>query len=373
MLTTSFTVPAFLLMMPAGVLADRRDRRKILLVAQSIQTAPRSCSRSPRGSGGRRRRCCSCRARGSGIGSALSSPSWNSIVPELVPRALTAEAVTLNSVAFNIARAVGPALGGLVLAARGPGMAFFLNALSFLAVIEVLRRYDGVQGRVGPRGSPSRRSGARRRSVARCSPPSAPCEKTESLRAPHIAVAAFGLAAASVPALLSLFREERARRERARVRDDARRDRGRRGRRARCSSSGGGRDAPRARRRRRRDGDVRPLGARHEPDALAPRSRCSCSCPRASGGSRRCRPSTRSCSSSAPAHVKSRDARALPGRVPRVVVGRLDDRRGRWRTTWASARRWRSPGSACSCAAALELAPARSRRGTRSRWRASRS
>ena len=142
---------------------------------------------------------------GLGIGSAIASPSWNSIVPELVPRGLTAEAVTLNSVAFNIARAVGPALGGLVLAARGPGMAFFLNAVSFLAVIEVLRRYPAFKTASARGLAIAKRSGARSRSCRRSSRRWARCGETPGLRAAHVSVFVFGLAASSFPALLSVF------------------------------------------------------------------------------------------------------------------------------------------------------------------------
>jgi MFS family permease len=200
MLTTSFTVPAVLLMMPAGVLADRWDRRRILIIAQSIQTASAFVLAITTWLGLTTPAVLLLASAGLGIGSALSSPAWNSILPELVPRALTAEAVTLNSVAFNIARAVGPALGGLVLAARGPGTSFFLNALSFLAVIEVLRRYQAVKD-VSARSLASarkRRGEPLRRALFAA-------VRTESLRTPHLAVAAFAFAAASFPALLSVF------------------------------------------------------------------------------------------------------------------------------------------------------------------------
>ena len=62
------------------------------------------------------------------------------MVPDLVPCELVAHAVALNSVAFNVARAVGPALGGLLVAAAGAGWAFLINSLSFLAVIVAVAR-----------------------------------------------------------------------------------------------------------------------------------------------------------------------------------------------------------------------------------------
>ena len=204
MLTTSFTVPALALTMPAGVMADRWDRRSILLFAQSVQTASALVLAVTTWLGAATPAVLLCASAGLGIGSALSSPSWNSIVPELVPRALVAEAVTLNSVAFNIARAVGPALGGLVLASRGPGMAFFLNAVSFLAVIEVLRRYDAFKAAAARGVAIARKRRAEPIRQALIAAVRA-ANETTGIRAALISVAAFGLAASSFPALLPVF------------------------------------------------------------------------------------------------------------------------------------------------------------------------
>jgi len=70
-----------------------------------------------------------------GLGAALNAPAWQAIVSELVPRADLQAAVTLNGVAFNVARAVGPALGGIVVAVAGVGAVCLLNAISFLGVL----------------------------------------------------------------------------------------------------------------------------------------------------------------------------------------------------------------------------------------------
>ncbi len=77
------------------------------------------------------------------IGSAMNNPAWQAIVPELVPRNLIPDSVSLNSASNNLARAVGPALGGLMVAAftrtdTGAGAVFVLNSLSFAGVIWVL-------------------------------------------------------------------------------------------------------------------------------------------------------------------------------------------------------------------------------------------
>src|SRR5206468_3945197 len=77
------------------------------------------------------------------IGSAMNNPAWQAIVPELVPRSELPDAISLNSAGFNLARAAGPALGGLAVAAfhspaLGAGVVFLFNSASFLAVIWVL-------------------------------------------------------------------------------------------------------------------------------------------------------------------------------------------------------------------------------------------
>src|SRR6185369_8876184 len=75
---------------------------------------------------------------GLGICVAVMSPTWQSIVPSLVPRPEMPQAVALHSVGINIARAIGPALAGVIIARFGIAWPFLINALSFLAVILAL-------------------------------------------------------------------------------------------------------------------------------------------------------------------------------------------------------------------------------------------
>jgi MFS family permease len=80
------------------------------------------------------------------VGTAMNSPAWQAIMPELVPREQLPEAVSLNSAGFNLARALGPALGGLAVAAfvhadTGAACTFLLNSLSFVGVILVLYQW----------------------------------------------------------------------------------------------------------------------------------------------------------------------------------------------------------------------------------------
>jgi MFS family permease len=83
------------------------------------------------------------------IGAAMNNPAWQAIVPELVPRSELPEAIAINSAGFNLTRAVGPALGGLMVAAfastsGGAGAVFIVNSLSFVAVIFVLYEWKRI-------------------------------------------------------------------------------------------------------------------------------------------------------------------------------------------------------------------------------------
>lgn len=80
-----------------------------------------------------------------GSGQAINAPSWQASVGEQVPREVLPAAVALNGVAFNIARSVGPAIGGLIVAAAGAPMAFVANAVSYLGVITVLLRWKRIK------------------------------------------------------------------------------------------------------------------------------------------------------------------------------------------------------------------------------------
>ena len=73
-----------------------------------------------------------------GCGTAVAGPAWQAIQPDLVDRAALPQAAALNGVNMNLARAVGPALGGVIVAAAGPGWVFALNTLSFLGIAAVL-------------------------------------------------------------------------------------------------------------------------------------------------------------------------------------------------------------------------------------------
>jgi MFS family permease len=128
-------IPGVILGPWSGAIADRFDRRRVLMVTQfalaccafGLWVMWQAGIRSPGALVGV--------VLLTGIIGALNVPSWQAFVTELVPKEDLLNAVTLNSAQFNAARAIGPALGGLVLATLGPSWAFILNALSYIAVI----------------------------------------------------------------------------------------------------------------------------------------------------------------------------------------------------------------------------------------------
>src|SRR3954454_18471039 len=132
------SLPMFLLSLPAGAVADVLDRRRLLLVTQTWMTlaafglwAFTAASATTPG-------LLLSFTFLLGLGAALNGPAWQASVPDMVPREDLPAAVTLGSIGFNIARALGPALAGLVVAAAGPAVTFLVNAVSFLGVLVVL-------------------------------------------------------------------------------------------------------------------------------------------------------------------------------------------------------------------------------------------
>jgi MFS family permease len=135
---TATTLPTFLIGLPAGALGDILDRRKLMIGSQLFMLI--------------------CAAAlgvltimnkigiatvlgltfGIGLGSALLRPSWQAVQPELVEREEIPQAAALNGVSMNMARAIGPAIGGVVVAATNAGAVFVANAVSFVGVMGVL-------------------------------------------------------------------------------------------------------------------------------------------------------------------------------------------------------------------------------------------
>jgi MFS family permease len=141
LMQTAENAPLFLLALPAGALADIVDRRRLLLYTQGWMLLSAVSLAVLTLLGLTTPWVLLILIFCLGLGSALNAPAWQAIIPELVPRSELPAAVSLNSVAFNIARAVGPALGGLLVAAVGSWAVFLLNSFSFVGVIIVLYRW----------------------------------------------------------------------------------------------------------------------------------------------------------------------------------------------------------------------------------------
>jgi MFS family permease len=121
-----------------GSLADRYPRRTVLLITGTMQFLFTLLLAAAWAAGVRSIAVILFLLLLSGIAGGLGIASWQAFVTELVPREHLLNAVTLNSAQFNAARAFGPALGGIVLATLGPGWSFFINALTFLAMVGAL-------------------------------------------------------------------------------------------------------------------------------------------------------------------------------------------------------------------------------------------
>lgn len=131
-------IPSFLLGPVGGMLADRFERRRVLLLVQTAMALNALVLWATWASGWRSPSLILGLVAASGVLAGLNVATWQSFVAQLVPREDLGSAITLNSTQFNAARAIGPALAGVLLAAGGPGWAFFLNGLSFVAVIAAL-------------------------------------------------------------------------------------------------------------------------------------------------------------------------------------------------------------------------------------------
>ncbi|MEM8562027.1 MAG: MFS transporter [Pseudomonadota bacterium] len=132
------TLPIFLFALLAGTLADRLDKRRLLvtiniilcvvavlmawLVSQQAMTPVLLIAFTFL----------------LGTGAAFIAPAWQAVVPELVPRQQLAPAIALNSMGINVSRAIGPALAGLLITVVGLSSPFFVNAVSYLVIILVL-------------------------------------------------------------------------------------------------------------------------------------------------------------------------------------------------------------------------------------------
>lgn len=158
------TMPIFLLAIPAGVLSDILDRRKFLIAVQVLLGCVSLSLMALSMSGLLSVGSLVALTFLGGVGAALMAPTWQAIVPELVSRSDLKSAVALNSLGINIARAIGPALGGLILAAFGAGVTYGADVASYVVVIAALvwwRRPPGADDALSERFAGAFRAGLR--------------------------------------------------------------------------------------------------------------------------------------------------------------------------------------------------------------------
>jgi len=134
-------IPVFLVVLPAGALADMVDRRRLLLFTQGWMVLAAAALGVLTLFGAVTPWALLVFTFLMGVGAVMNDPAWQAITPEVVSPPRLASGIALNSAGFNVARAAGPALGGLVVAAAGAGWSFLLNAASFFGVILFLYRW----------------------------------------------------------------------------------------------------------------------------------------------------------------------------------------------------------------------------------------
>jgi MFS family permease len=135
---TAASLPVVLFAVLAGAIGDLVNRRKFLIITQTLMLLAAAALGFLAVAGLVSPWLLLALIFAVGTGQALTSPTWQTLQPELVPPAERPQAISLGSVNQNLARAVGPAIGGLILAATSAGTVFLINAATFLAVLGVL-------------------------------------------------------------------------------------------------------------------------------------------------------------------------------------------------------------------------------------------
>lgn len=193
---TATYLPVVLVGVAAGAAVDLVDRRRLLIVTQLYMVVSAGALALITALGLTTPWSLLALTFSLGLGAAFNAPAWQAIQPELVPRDEFAQAVTLGGASINLGRAIGPAVGGALIAAAGPWLVFALNAASFAAVVLVLLRWRrSVEEDATP---PERFAGALRAGLRYAL-------FSHSLRGVLIRAFAFALASAGLIALLPVY------------------------------------------------------------------------------------------------------------------------------------------------------------------------
>jgi MFS family permease len=143
LIQTAASLPIVLFAVLAGAVGDLVDRRRFLLITQALMLIAAAALGALAIAGLVSPWLLLALIFAVGTGQALTSPTWQTLQPELVSPAERPQAISLGAVNQNLARAVGPAIGGVILAATSAGTLFLINAATFLAVLGVLAWWRG--------------------------------------------------------------------------------------------------------------------------------------------------------------------------------------------------------------------------------------
>ncbi|WP_346116405.1 MFS transporter [Micromonospora coerulea] len=138
---TASLLPVLLLALPAGALADTFDRRHLLISVQLFLVAVAVALTALTATGRMPPALLLTLTFAFGVGQALTLPAWAAVIPELVPHAQLRSASALGSISVNVARAIGPAVAGVLIARTGVAPVFALNAVAFLVFAYALVRW----------------------------------------------------------------------------------------------------------------------------------------------------------------------------------------------------------------------------------------
>jgi MFS family permease len=141
LIQTAAALPIALLAVPAGALGDVVDRRRLLIGSQSFMLLAAATLAGLAFAGVVTPAILLGLIFAVGVGQTLTSPTWQTLQPELVAPEERPQAIALGSVNMNLSRAVGPAIGGALYAATSAGVLFVVNALSFVPVIGAVARW----------------------------------------------------------------------------------------------------------------------------------------------------------------------------------------------------------------------------------------
>ncbi|HEX7876887.1 MAG TPA: MFS transporter [Sphingobium sp.] len=191
----STTLPIMLLSLWAGAVADNMDRRLVMLACQIFMLVISAVLAASAWAGLLTPWTLLAFTFLIGCATAINGPAWQASVGDMVPRSALPSAVSLNSMGFNLARSVGPALGGVIVAAAGAAAAFLTNAISYVGLAVVLARWRPEKHpKLLPRERLAVAMGAGLRYVA----------MSPKIQLVLLRGAAFGIGASAVSALMPL-------------------------------------------------------------------------------------------------------------------------------------------------------------------------